>query len=58
MRMTREASPSLYIVSGVDVRGYPEILSIPAFDPRYVSLMVRDYDHYLNMPLIFRLGDL
>jgi hypothetical protein len=58
MRMTREASPSLYIVSGVDVRRHPEIQSIFVFDPRYVSLMVCGYDHYLNMPLIFRLGDL
>jgi hypothetical protein len=30
---------------------------MPAFDSKYVSLMVTGYDHYVNVPMATRLGD-
>jgi hypothetical protein len=30
---------------------------MPAFDSKYVSLMVTAYDHYVNVPMTTRLGD-
>jgi hypothetical protein len=33
------------------------IIEVPAFDSKYVSLMVTAYDHYVNVPLSTREGD-
>ena len=33
------------------------VLDIPAFDSKYVSLMVTGYDHYVNVPLSVTKGD-
>jgi hypothetical protein len=33
------------------------ILEIPAFDSKYVSLMVTGYDHYVNVPMSVTKGD-
>jgi hypothetical protein len=41
----------------LDLRHDPAILEMPAFDSKYVSLMVTGYDHYVNIPMASRLGD-
>jgi hypothetical protein len=32
-------------------------MEMPAFDSKYVSLMITGYDHYVNIPMSTRLGD-
>jgi hypothetical protein len=41
----------------LDLRKDPVILDMPAFDSKYVSLMITGYDHYVNIPMSTRLGD-
>ena len=41
----------------LDLREEPVILEMPAFDSKYVSLMVTGYDHYVNIPVSTRQGD-
>jgi len=41
----------------LDLRTEPIILDFPAFNSKYVSLMVTGYDHYVNIPLATRKGD-
>ena len=41
----------------IDVRKDAVILDMPAFDSKYVSLLVSGYDHYVSIPLASRLGD-
>ena len=48
---------SLYITCMLDLRKEPIILDMPAFDSKYVSLMVTGYDHYVNIPVSTRQGD-
>lgn len=58
--MTEIARPNndtLYIGAMLDLRKDPVILDIPAFDSKYVSLMVTGYDHYVNVPLSVTKGD-
>jgi len=55
--IARPNNDTLYIVCMLDLRGDPVILEMPAFDSRYVSLMVTGYDHYVNVPMTTRLGD-
>jgi len=58
--MTEIARPnndSLYISCLLDLRKDPVILEMPAFDSKYVSLMVTGYDHYVNIPMATRLSD-
>ena len=58
--MTEIARPNndtLYIGAMLDLRKEPVILDIPAFDSKYVSLMVTGYDHYVNIPLSVTMGD-
>jgi len=58
--MTEIARPNndtLYISCLLDLRKDPVILDMPAFDSKYVSLMVTGYDHYVNIPMSTRLGD-
>jgi len=55
--IARPNNDTLYIVCMLDLRGDPVILEMPAFDSRYVSLMVTGYDHYVNVPITTRLGD-
>lgn len=40
-----------------DLRDEPLILDMPAFESKYVSLMITAYDHYVNVPMSTRLGD-
>jgi hypothetical protein len=55
--IARPNNDSLYITCMLDLRSEPVILDMPAFDSKYVSLMVTGYDHYVNIPMSTRQGD-
>ena len=55
--IARPNNDTLYIGCMLDLRKDPVILEMPAFDSKYVSLMVTGYDHYVNIPMATRLGD-
>jgi hypothetical protein len=55
--IARPNNDTLYIGCMLDLRKDPVILEMPAFDSKYVSLMVTGYDHYVNVPMTTRLGD-
>ena len=55
--IARPNNDTLYISCMLDLRKDPVILEMPAFDSKYVSLMVTGYDHYVNIPMATRLGD-
>jgi len=55
--IARPNNDSLYIAAMLDLRNEPVILDIPAFDSKYVSLMVTGYDHYVNVPMSVTKGD-
>ena len=55
--IARPNNDTLYISAMLDLRKDPMILDIPAFDSKYVSLMVTGYDHYVNVPLSVTKGD-
>jgi hypothetical protein len=55
--IARPNNDTLYISCLLDLRKEPVILEMPAFDSKYVSLMVTGYDHYVNIPMATRLGD-
>ena len=55
--LARPNNDSFYITCLLDLRKDPVILDMPAFDSKYVSLMVTGYDHYVNIPMSTRQGD-
>lgn len=55
--IARPNNDTLYVNSMLDLRKEPVILDIPAFDSKYVSLMVTGYDHYVNVPMSVTKGD-
>jgi len=55
--IARPNNDTLYIGAMLDLHEEPVILEAPAFDSKYVSLMVTGYDHYVNIPMSTRLGD-
>ena len=55
--IARPNNDTLYITSMLDLRKEPVILDMPAFDSKYVSLLVSGYDHYVSIPLASRLGE-
>jgi hypothetical protein len=55
--IARPNNDTLYISCLLDLRKDPLILETPAFDSKYVSLMITAYDHYVNVPMSTRLGD-
>lgn len=55
--IARPNNDTLYIACMLDLRKEPVILDMPAFDSKYVSLMVTGYDHYVNVPLSVTKGD-
>ena len=55
--IARPNNDTLYIGCMLDLRRDPVILEMPAFDSKYVSLMVTAYDHYVNVPMTTRKGD-
>ncbi|KPJ98244.1 MAG: hypothetical protein AMS20_16420 [Gemmatimonas sp. SG8_28] len=58
MRTIARPNNDTFYVSGLlDLRHDPVILEIPAFDSKYVSLMITGYDHYVSIPMSTRQGD-
>jgi hypothetical protein len=55
--ISRPNNDSLYITCMFDLRKDPVVLDMPAFDSKYVSLMITGYDHYVNIPMSTRQGD-
>jgi hypothetical protein len=55
--IARPNNDTLYISCMLDLRKDPVILEMPAFDSKYVSLMITAYDHYVNIPTSTRQGD-
>ena len=55
--IARPNNDTLYIGAAIDIRAEPVILESPAFDSKYVSLMVTGYDHFVNVPMSTRFGD-
>ena len=55
--IARPNNDTLYAAALIDVTEEPMVLEIPAFDSKYVSLMVTGYDHYVSIPMSTRLGD-
>ena len=55
--IARPNNDTLYVGCMLDLRKDPVILEMPAFDSKYVSLMVTAYDHYVNVPMTTRRGD-
>jgi hypothetical protein len=55
--IARPNNDTLYISCLVDLRSEPMIAEMPAFDSKYVSLMITGYDHYVNVPMSTGQGD-
>lgn len=55
--IARPNNDSFYTSALLDLRKEPYIISWPAFDSKYVSLMVTAYDHYVHVPKSTRQGD-
>ena len=55
--IARPNNDTLYISCLLDLRKDPVILEMPAFDSKYVSLMITGYDHHVNIPMSTRRGD-
>jgi hypothetical protein len=48
---------TLYVISALDLRNEPIVISYHAFDSKYVSLETAALDHYCDIPLAIRKGD-
>ena len=55
--IARPNNDTFYTSALLDLRAEPIILDMPAFDSKYVSLMVTSHDHYVDVPKSTRLGD-
>ncbi len=55
--IARPNNDSFYTSCLLDLRSEPIVLFLPAFDSKYVSLMVTAYDHYVDVPKATRNGD-
>jgi hypothetical protein len=55
--IARPNNDSFYASALLDLRTEPVIMYLPAFDSKYVSLMVTAYDHYVDVPKATRNGD-
>ena len=55
--IARPNNDTLYIGCMLDLRHDAVILEMPAFESKYVSLMITGYDHYVNIPMSTRQGD-
>jgi hypothetical protein len=55
--IARPNNDSFYASALLDLRTEPVIMYLPAFDSKYVSLMVTSYDHYVDVPKATRKGD-
>jgi hypothetical protein len=48
---------TLYVISTLDLRKEPVVISYPAFESKFVSLETSTYDHYCDIPLSTTKGD-
>jgi hypothetical protein len=48
---------TLYVISALDLRKEPVVISYPAFDSKFVSLETSAFDHYCDIPLSTTKGD-
>jgi hypothetical protein len=48
---------TLYVISALDLRKEPVVISYPAFESKFVSLETSAYDHYCDIPLSTTKGD-
>jgi hypothetical protein len=48
---------TLYVISALDLRAEPVVVSYPAFESNYVSLETSAFDHYCDVPLATNKGD-
>jgi hypothetical protein len=48
---------TLYVISVLDLRKEPVVVSYPAFESKFVSLETSSYDHYCEIPLSTTRGD-
>jgi len=55
--IARPNNDSFYSSALLDLQTEPVIMYLPAFDSKYVSLMVTAYDHYVDVPKATRNGD-
>jgi hypothetical protein len=55
--IARPNNDSLYIGVMLDLAHDAMIIDMPAFDSKYVSLMITAYDHYVNIPMSTGEGD-
>jgi hypothetical protein len=55
--IARPNNDTLYVSALVDLSHEPVIIESPAFDSKYVSMMITGYDHYVNIPMSTRQGD-
>lgn len=55
--IARPNNDTFYTSALLDLRDDAMILKFPAFDSKYVSLMITAYDHYVNIPLSTVDGD-
>ena len=55
--IARPNNDSFYATALLDLQAEPVIMFLPAFDSKYVSLMVTAYDHYVDVPKATRKGD-
>ena len=55
--IARPNNDSFYASALLDLQAEPVIMFLPAFDSKYVSLMVTAYDHYVDVPKATRNGD-
>ena len=55
--IARPNNDSFYASALLDLQAEPVIMYLPAFDSKYVSLMVTSYDHYVDVPKATRNGD-
>ncbi|WP_224483357.1 DUF1214 domain-containing protein [Robertkochia aurantiaca] len=52
--IARPNNDSFYIICALNLQQEAAVIEMPAFDSKYVSLMVTGYDHYVNIPLSTR----
>ncbi|MGD8702380.1 MAG: DUF1214 domain-containing protein [Desulfosarcina sp.] len=57
LAIARPNNDTLYVIAMVDVTEEPIVMEMPAFDSKYVSLMVTAYDHFVNIPMSTGDGD-
>ena len=48
--IARPNNDTFYMSALLDLRAEPIIMDLPAFDSKYVSLMVTSHDHYVDVP--------